>query len=714
VTIEGPADWGFDEFSVTADDLGSFTVEYLKEKVEGTFTVTATDGTTRATTTFTDSVTSVTITSPTEGSPVTVTSLPATITVLFNYVTSSTGTTIAVADVLGTSASASKGITPGTGSDSINVTIPAGTANGSHNVKVTVTNTTGTGANSKNDNQQGAVIVNVPTPSDTTKPVVTVSFPTPLSGWFTTSPVVGSVEANDTTTGGSNIVSITCEGATLGVITGLNSPVAKAPLTVSGDGLYIVDCNATDSAGNTGTGTAVFGIDMTKPTISASATNADGTAYTAGTWTNQTVTVHFTCNDSGSGVVACPEDQVYASETADTVASGTCTDVAGNISDAATFGPIKIDKTKPNPPTANVSPAPNLAGWNNSTPVTVTFTGNGDVGTVQSGVAGCTSPATLTDETLGTPVSGTCTDVAGNISAPTTVTVKIDKTPPNPPTANVSPTPNLAGWNNSTPVTVTFTGNGDVGTVQSGVTGCTSPATLTDETLGTPVSGTCTDVAGNISAPTTVTVKIDKTPPVVTITLPAPITVLLNQAGINAIAIWSATDILSGVAEPTTGTITQSLETGTVGTRTVDFTAPSGTAMDNAGNQSVAVTETYTYYIHYAFGGISPPVNADGSSIFKFGSTIPVKFQLTDAAGNFVTNAVAKLYLIKINNGVSGTDIEAASTSAATTGNLFRYNLTDNQYIFNLATKPLSIGTWQIKIELDDGTSKYVNISLRK
>jgi len=69
--------------------------------------------------------------------------------------------------------------------------------------------------------------------------------------------------------------------------------------------------------------------------------------------------------------------------------------------------------------------------------------------------------------------------------------------------------------------------------------------------------------------------------------------------------------------------------------------------------------------------------------------------------------------MLKISNGSNGTEMEAVSTAAATTGNLFRYSSDGNQYIFNLNTKPLSTGTWQIRIELDDGTSQYVNISLK-
>ena len=116
---------------------------------------------------------------------------------------------------------------------------------------------------------------------------------------------------------------------------------------------------------------------------------------------------------------------------------------------------------------------------------------------------------------------------------------------------------------------------------------------------------------------------------------------------------------------------------------------------------------SYTYHLGYSIGCIN-----DGSSIFKLGSTVPVKFQLRDAAGNFVTNAVAKLYLTKIDNAVEGSELEAVSTSAASTGNLFR--CADNQYIFNLGTKSLTAGTWRLNIVLDDGTSRYVDISLRK
>lgn len=212
------------------------------------------------------------------------------------------------------------------------------------------------------------------------------------------------------------------------------------------------------------------------------------------------------------------------------------------------------------------------------------------------------------------------------------------------------------------------------------------------------------DNAGNVEQIKEQVIKIDKTPPQLIINTPTDGgEYLFNQ---NILADWSADDYISGLASAT-GTVTngQAVDTSTVGIKTFNVVAA-----DNAGNQ---ITKTVTYYVIYKYSGILPPVKTDGSSVFRLGSTVPVKFQLQDASGIFVNNAVAKLYVAKIDNGIVGEEKEAISTSAAATGNLFRYDNTENQYIFNLATKGLSAGTWQLRISLDDGTSKYVNISLK-
>ena len=75
------------------------------------------------------------------------------------------------------------------------------------------------------------------------------------------------------------------------------------------------------------------------------------------------------------------------------------------------------------------------------------------------------------------------------------------------------------------------------------------------------------------------------------------------------------------------------------------------TATDKAGNTG---TESFTVTVTAAWSNVLQPVNADGSSIFKLGSTVPVKFQLTGASAG-ITNLSARLYLQRIGAGTTGT-----------------------------------------------------------
>jgi hypothetical protein len=114
----------------------------------------------------------------------------------------------------------------------------------------------------------------------------------------------------------------------------------------------------------------------------------------------------------------------------------------------------------------------------------------------------------------------------------------------------------------------------------------------------------------------------------------------------------------------------------------------------------------------YSWSGVLQPLNGDGSSIFKKGSTVPVKFQLTGSSAG-ITNLQARLYVAKISNSVLGSEVEAASNVTATTGNLFRYTSTNNQYIFNWGTSGQTAGTYQLRIDMPDGVKRTVNVSLK-
>jgi hypothetical protein len=114
----------------------------------------------------------------------------------------------------------------------------------------------------------------------------------------------------------------------------------------------------------------------------------------------------------------------------------------------------------------------------------------------------------------------------------------------------------------------------------------------------------------------------------------------------------------------------------------------------------------------YNFGGFLPPVGLDRP--FKLGSAIPVKFLLSDDAGNAIATAVATLSLQQI-SGVAppGEAIEEASVNKADSGNEFRYSASDELYVFNLNTKRLSPGTWLLTVALDDGTIESALIALK-
>lgn len=132
-------------------------------------------------------------------------------------------------------------------------------------------------------------------------------------------------------------------------------------------------------------------------------------------------------------------------------------------------------------------------------------------------------------------------------------------------------------------------------------------------------------------------------------------------------------------------------------------------------NYAPAPSVSQQFDIAYTWSNVLQPINVDGTSIFKLGSTVPVKFQLTGASAT-VANLTARIYVAAVTNSVVGTELEAVTTSAADAGNTFRYDSVSGQYIFNLGTKTLAQGAWQLRIDLQDGspTPHTVMISLKK
>jgi hypothetical protein len=170
---------------------------------------------------------------------------------------------------------------------------------------------------------------------------------------------------------------------------------------------------------------------------------------------------------------------------------------------------------------------------------------------------------------------------------------------------------------------VTFFGSTDPdlpdGSPGSGVASITAPATFTTSGAHT-VTGTATDAAGNVSDPTSATVRVDAEDPTVDFTTCPGDVILKSSVSLG----WSASDPSSGVSGATTGSVP--LDTATIGTRTATVTVS-----DLVGHQATA---SCVYRVIYDFQGFFAPLSNTPKLIdVKAGDIVPVSFGLAGDQG---------------------------------------------------------------------------------
>lgn len=293
-------------------------------------------------------------------------------------------------------------------------------------------------------------------------------------------------------------------------------------------GLNAIALRATDQAGNAAQATANVTFAPQQLTITSTATPAPN----ANGWNNTNVTVSFACAGGGAPL-NCQAPQTITTEGGAINVGGTVRDAANN--QATTSRTLKIDKT---PPILNLaSPASTL-----TTPL-LALTGTATDALSGIATVRCNNaPATLGGVNLAcnvnlvaglNTISIQATDQAGNTTT-ATQNVTLNATPLRI-SAVVTPTPNAAGWNR-TDATVNFTCAGGVAPVT-----CPPPSIVTTEGANQTISGTARDAAGN-GASAGVTVKLDKTPPVINVTPP------LNPAQAQITLTGTIADALSGIA----------------------------------------------------------------------------------------------------------------------------------------------------------------------
>ncbi|WP_252863251.1 HYR domain-containing protein [Paenibacillus riograndensis] len=465
-------------------------------------------------------------------------------------------------------------------------------------------------------------------------------------------------------------------------------------------------------------------IDTTPPAIMATARTDAGAAYIAGTWTNHSVTVHYSATDTLSAIKSLTPDQSFTAEGAGQMATGKAVDSAASSDEdknhysTTTFGPINIDKSAP--VTTVTAPGAESGSWSHDkvqlhlaaedpySGVDSLYYKLGEHDAVKT--AGSSADVEINQEGT-TTVTYWAVDKTGNAEAAQTATVKIDKSGP-VMSSILSPEANAKGWN-STDVTVSLTASD----VNSGVkeihyilgaageekivAGTT--ATFAVQTEGiTPLAFWAVDQAGNSTPVQKTEVKIDKTVPVVTV--PADIT-------IEAKGIRTSVDIgqasVKDISVPDVSITNDAPADYPIGTTTVKWTAVDPVGNTSSQVQKITVKDT-TKPVLTVQGDIvveatavKTPVVVTGASAtdifpvivvndapkeFPIGTT-KVTWTATDANSNVIT-ATQKVIVVdtvkpvltipaNITKEAEGRRT-AVSIGTATAEDIFKVNITNN------------------------------------
>jgi hypothetical protein len=141
------------------------------------------------------------------------------------------------------------------------------------------------------------------------------------------------------------------------------------------------------------------------------------------------------------------------------------------------------------------------------------------------------------------------------------------------------------------------------------------------------------------------------------------------------------------------------------------------TDKDGDSGDSSSLASPPTVSLLYSTGqGILQPINYTGPrSLFKLGSTIPVKIKITDCNGASVSTLRPQVSLVKLDSNPDGTSPEDVYSTVPDQGTTMRFTGSpDYQYIYNLATKTLSAGDFKITISDPTIASVTAYFSIKK
>jgi hypothetical protein len=296
--------------------------------------------------------------------------------------------------------------------------------------------------------------------------------------------------------------------------------------------LWLEDENGLADPRNRAQGTFTVRIDRTPPRITATLSPPQPSSG----WYNTDVTVSFQCEDALSGVASCSSPVTVSQEVKDLEVRGEAVDKAGNRAERTVT--VNLDKTKPQLTLGEPQGTLGSEGWYR-TDVVVPYTATDNLAGFSGGQRQLQGSVRSSGEGSAVKVRVRVEDLAGNATEAEAGPFKVDQTPPTIRAA-VNPQPNIWGWNN-TDVTVRF----ECSDALSGLVSCTPQEERVTSEGERRIEGRAEDRAGNVRT-TSVTVRLDKTPPTGSLTINDGATTTSSKYVTLKI---QANDNLSGVAE---------------------------------------------------------------------------------------------------------------------------------------------------------------------
>jgi hypothetical protein len=228
---------------------------------------------------------------------------------------------------------------------------------------------------------------------------------------------------------------------------------------------------------------------------------------------------------------------------------------------------------------------------------------------------------------------------------------------------------------------VSYVWTGDFGTA-SGVSP-TIPLPLDTHT----VTLTVTDESGATDDDTVVVTVVDTTPP--SLSCPANVTGVVGQA----VNLGSPT--ISDIADPSPSVSNNAPASYAPGTTSVTWTAT-----DHSSN-SASCTQSVT--LLYDFQGFFSPVdNPPVVNTVKNGATVPLKWRLADAAGNYITD-ITTVVESKYTSSICGGVEDPIEETAVTGGTALRWDESGQQFIYSWKTPALPGKCIRLDVKLNDG-----------